>query len=108
MFHWLVIIAVFLVAAEIKIADCLDKLRRHLTHRFLFRMRRTAMFLNLLSLCWAAGYSYSLGWDPWPPFIAFLLAYDAYVGAQILVMRDDLARFGQLDMITGGETIAGD
>jgi hypothetical protein len=88
-FHLLSIITIFLVLYQISIADRLDILRRHQQDVW-FHVRRGTMFLKLLSLCWMVGYSYTRGWEPWPPIIAFLAAFDIHVGFQISLMRHDL------------------
>jgi hypothetical protein len=101
LFQLLVIAAVFLVLVQIWVSDCLDRVRRHQTQRLLFRARRAAMFLLLLSLIGAVIYGRKNGWDPWPPVVIFMFLFNVYIITQILVMRDDLARFGRIAMLSG-------
>lgn len=91
-FQALVMLSIGLVFVQIKTADCVDKLRRNQTEGYAFRLRRTAMFAKMITLCLTVAYGWKMGWTPWPPFTAFLATFDVYVLANILVMRQDMAK----------------
>ena len=105
--HWtivfqvLVITAIFLVAAQIKMADIVDHLRHHDTDRWLFRVRKGLTFAKLLALCWTVEYSYTRGWQPWPPISMFLLAFNLRVVSELFVMKADIERLRRLAGLSG-------
>lgn len=91
-FQVLVFASIFLVFWQIDVAKKLDDLRNNETDRLAFRMRRDAMFAKLMALCWTVIYSAVREWQPWPPIVLFLAAFDWYIIANIMVMRDDIKR----------------
>lgn len=91
-FQILVITSIIIVLVQIRTMDILDHMRNHQTNRWIFYVRRTAMFTKLGALAWTVIFAYQNNWTPWPPFVAFLAAFDVYVVAHILIMRIDLAR----------------
>lgn len=93
-FQFLVMSGVALILWQIDTAKIVDKLRHASNggYRGLFVVRRLAMFLKALCLCWAVYYSSTRGWTPWPPFLLFLAAFDSYVIVHILIMRRDIER----------------
>jgi uncharacterized integral membrane protein len=50
------------------------------------------MYMKAGGLIWMVEYSHAHGWTPWPPIIIFLLAFDAYVLTQTLIMKADIVR----------------
>lgn len=96
-FEALVIGSVFLVLFQIQTADCVDKLRQNDTRALPFRMRRVGAIVEIVALCFTASYSY--GWEPWPPLIALIVAFDVRVIAQIMVLTIDKERLERLEMI---------
>jgi len=83
---------VFLVLYQIATSQTLDRLRRHELSRTVFHARRTSLIVMLLALLWAVVYAHGNGWQPWPPIVLFLLAYDVEVITHVIVMRCDIAR----------------
>ena len=91
-FQMLVLISIGLILWQADTASKVDRLRYNDAGSRLFKFRRAAMFLKALSLVWMVTYSYNKSWEPWVPFIFFLLALDMYVIAHTLIMRAELAR----------------
>ncbi len=83
---------VFLVLYQIATAKTLDRLRRHDLSRAVFHARRTSLIVMLLALLWSVVYAHGNGWQPWPPIVLFLLAYDVQVITHVIVMRCDITR----------------
>ena len=94
LFQTLTIITVFLIMWQIHTAYELDKLRWNgVSERgIFFHFRRLTMFLKALALCWIVIYGDTRSWQPWPPFVAFLFAFDLNIIGQIMVMRQDIER----------------
>jgi cellobiose-specific phosphotransferase system component IIC len=96
--HWgaafqvLSIATIFLMLWEADTAKRLDHMRWNGAIPLLFQVRRATMMLKALTLCWAVIYSHSRGWQPWPPIVAFLVAFAIYVVVNTLVMRADMAK----------------
>jgi hypothetical protein len=88
-FQALVIGAVVLILVQMKFADALDQMR-HPDRGWWFQLRRYTTFFVAATLCWAVEYAWENGWVPWPPFMAFMAAFDCYVLANIFIMRSDL------------------
>lgn len=102
LFEIFVSASVFLVLWQIKLAQSLDLYRFNgEANGWLFKVRRTAMFLKVGALCWTIIYSAQNGWQPWPPIVLFILAFDIYVVTHIMVMRKDIARLRRLDAVSG-------
>jgi hypothetical protein len=106
--HWgalfdiFVAITIFIVLWQIKLAQSID-IRRFNgeAETPLFKLRRAAMFLKVGALCWTVIYSAQNDWQPWPPIVVFIAAFDVYVITAILVMRKDLERLKRLDTLSG-------
>ena len=94
-FQLFVMAAIVLVLWQIKVADCVDRLRYPQKDSW-FRIRRAAMFIKIGALCWGVVYGYSNRWTPWPPMVLFLAAFDVGVLMQIFIMRRDLVRLERL------------
>lgn len=105
-FQALVISAVFLILWQIKCADHLDKLRQH-NNDFWFRVRRTAMFLKMLGMCWAVIYAWGNQWAPWPPMLGFMVAFNLYLVSEIFILRADIVRLERLKMLSGRDAARG-
>lgn len=91
LFHGMVGFTILFVLMQIATADFLDRLR-HQNFGWWFHMRRGSQFLKLLALCWTVVYSERLGWEPWPPIVFFLFAFDVHVVFQTLIMRNDIRK----------------
>ena len=102
-FQMLVATAVGLVLWQVKLADCIDGIRHK--RDWLFWVRRTSVFIMLGALCLSVVYGHSNRWDPWPPILLFLAAFDVYLLAQIVIMRRDLRRLERLAAITGRQRV---
>jgi hypothetical protein len=89
-FHLSVIAAVVLVLWQIKTADILNAIRWNGTNGWLLTARRLTMFAKLAGLLWAVIYSQALGWQPWPPIVAFVIAFDAHTALDIYLMSEDI------------------
>jgi hypothetical protein len=96
--HWnavfqiLSFVAIILMLWEADTAKRLDHMRWNGEVPMLFNLRRGAMMLKSLALCWTVIYSFNRGWQPWPPIVAFLVAFMIYVIVNTLVMRADMAK----------------
>lgn len=96
--HWafllqaLTLLSIASIMLHIKTAEALDTRRRNPTNAPAFSVRSLSMWVQMGVLCWTVSYGHANGWDPWPPFVVFLAAYDAHVISQIVIMRADLAR----------------
>jgi hypothetical protein len=90
-FQVLVLSAVALIIWQMKIGDTID-LMRHPTKGWWFWMRRVTMVSKAVTLCWAVTYAYQNDWAPWPPFMAFMIAFDIYIGSNIAIMYDDITK----------------
>jgi cytochrome bd-type quinol oxidase subunit 2 len=86
-----VMISIGVLMIHIKTAQELDRRRRNPTRSTAFTVRGTSMWAQMLTLCWMVVYGHSQGWEPWPPFVVFLAAYDVHLVSQIVIMRADLA-----------------
>jgi hypothetical protein len=91
-FQLLSFVAIFLMLWEADTAKRLDHVRWNGEVPLLFKVRRAAMMLKALALCWAVIYSHNRGWQPWPPIVAFLVAFCCYVIVNTLVMRADMLK----------------
>lgn len=93
----LVFISIVVVLLQIKTADTLDGMRRHAPQQHVFfSIRRAAMFIKLLSLCWAVIYGYDHGWQPWPPFVLFLMAFNVHAVMYMLILKHDIWQLRRL------------
>lgn len=57
-------------------------------------VRRLSLMLLALSLCWAAYYSTTLKWEPWPPVVGMVAALDMLIGIRIFAIRARVRRTG--------------
>jgi cell division protein FtsW (lipid II flippase) len=87
-----VLISVGVLMVHIKTAQDLDRRRRNPTKSASFSVRNGSMWAQMLALCWTVVYGHSQGWEPWPPVVVFLAAYDVHLISQIAIMRADIAR----------------
>jgi hypothetical protein len=101
------IMTIVVVIVHIKTAETLDRIRRHQTGDMMFRARKFLMVIKLVVLCWMVVYGHRRGGEPWPPFVVFLMAYDATLISQIMIMRADVARAHNQRMIGNGHTASG-
>jgi len=90
LFHLAVLAAVIIVLLQIQTARLLDEMRRHDVKDAVFKIRSGAKFLTILALLWTAVYVYGNGWQPWPPLVLFLAAYDVQAAMSVVVMRRDV------------------
>jgi hypothetical protein len=90
-FQMLVITAICLILWQMKEADMADRLRHNMIGWW-FWVRRLTMFLKAASLCWAVTYAYNNDWAPWPPFLAFMISFNLYLGSQIAILHGDVNR----------------
>ena len=95
-FQVLVLVSIVIVLLQLKYMDAMDRIRRN--EGWVFCLRRAFIFGKLIALCWAVIYAHNMGWQPWPPFIAFLVAFDAKVIMEILVLRGDARKLGGLEV----------
>lgn len=89
-----------LIMWQIKTASFLDH-RRHPKSGWWLFVRRTSMWMKLLSLCWAVVYGHYHDWQPWPPFMVFLIFFDIYLVTHIMIMKEDIERLSRLDHVKG-------
>lgn len=50
-----------------------------------YAIRRTALIILALSMCWAMTYSTNKGWSPWPPDVVIICAIDLLLAGSVLV-----------------------
>lgn len=103
LFQIAAIITVGLVLVQISTAQKLDAVRRHDVSRLVFHLRRGSLFAMLLTMIWSVIYGHENGWQPWPPIVLFLFAYDLQVVSHIFVMRCDLAALSSRRMRVAGQ-----
>lgn len=102
LFAVLTIVTVGLVFWQLAMVQAVDKLRKHQTDDFPFRLRKASMLMKLVALCFTVAYGFEMGWDPWPPIVFFLVAADLNIISEILVLRKDEKRLSRLEAVTGG------
>lgn len=91
LFQITALITVFLVLYQIATSQKLDAMRRHDVSRLVFHLRRGSLIVMLLTMLWAVIYVHDNGWQPWPPIVLFLIAYNVQVASHVIVMRCDIA-----------------
>jgi hypothetical protein len=94
-FHVSVIFAVVLTLWQVKSADIVNEMRWNGTSKWLLNARRITILLKAAALVWTVEYSYANNWMPWPPIVAFIIAFDIYVGLDIFLMHRDAVRLKQ-------------
>jgi hypothetical protein len=50
-----------------------------------YHVRRTALMLLALAMCWALTYSSNKGWQPWPPDVLIVISIDLMLAAGVIV-----------------------
>lgn len=55
-------------------------------------IRRISHFAVAFAMLGCLFYGYDLGWQPWPPFVAVILAVDLNLLSGIAIMRQDIRR----------------
>lgn len=90
----LTVLTIGLVLYQIKVADELDQIRWGNDSKsfLLIEARRTVMIFKVAALIWIVVYTDNQHWQPWPPFIAFIAAFDLYVLVNLLILRKDRNR----------------
>jgi hypothetical protein len=96
-FQMLVLCAIILVLAQIRLSDALGEVRREGPELWIFWLRRGAMFLKLLALCWTVVYSHQRNWQPWPPIAFFLFAFNCHVAFDLFVLRSDAIKMNRVN-----------
>jgi hypothetical protein len=58
------------------------------------KIRRIALALLALSLCWSVTYSYAHAWQPWPPELALIAAINLTLMIRIAAIWARIRRTG--------------
>lgn len=100
-FQILVVASIVLIMVQIKTFETADYMRWGIHARWEFTLRKAALFMKMLVLTAIVIYADIKEWPIWPPFVAFLMAFDLYVVSHIVIMRNDIKRMDVLRQISG-------
>lgn len=88
----MIIISLVLLVFQMQAAERMDEASPLGAHGTWSKVLRISYILLALTMLWCVSYGYDRDWQPWPPFVVFLMVWNLNLLAKVVILRQDIRR----------------